>query len=89
MRKYILADRNICYKFIFVILKSRRDNYRAAIERDQNSELKRACAHFRTDFWDGFRPWRPRRKWIPAARPATNYHSGNEYFVINFRTIPL
>jgi len=26
----------------------------------------------------------PRRKWIPTARTATNYHSGNEYFVINF-----
>lgn len=60
-----------------------KDDYRAATEHDQNS-VERTCARFRTDFWGGFRSWRPCRKWIPAAWPAANYHSGNEYFVINF-----
>lgn len=35
-------------------------------------------------FFRRFPSRRPRRKWIPVARPAANYHSGNEYFVINF-----
>lgn len=61
-----------------------KDDYRATTEHDQNSGLECTYARFRADFWGGFRPRRPRWKWIPAARPAANYHSGNEYFVINF-----
>lgn len=58
MYMYIRVGRDVCYKFIFTIQESRR----GAITAPQLNAIKipnwngRVCAHFRRDFWDGFRP---------------------------------
>lgn len=86
---YILYfNKQLYYRLICTILKSCD-----AIENKYKDRKPNAIKiliwstrvpHFSTDFWDGFRLWGSRRKWIFVARTAANYHSGNEYFVINF-----